>query len=110
MITSDMDGVLRMIRQLMDNAIMYGDGTGMSLIIDKREEGIFITVRNNGTPLPQSELPFVWKTMWRGSNAGGIKGSDVGLYESRSIARKLGGDMFMTVTDTSTEVILFLVA
>ena len=55
MITSDMDGVLRMIRQLMDNAIMYGDGTGMSLIIEKREEGIFITVRNNGTPLPQSQ-------------------------------------------------------
>ena len=55
MIRSDMDGVLRMIRQLTDNAIKYGDGTGMALIIDKREEGIFITVRNNGTPLPQSQ-------------------------------------------------------
>ena len=55
MIRSDMDGVLRMIRQLMDNAIKYGDGTRMSLIIDKREEGAFITVRNNGTPLPQSQ-------------------------------------------------------
>ena len=108
MIKSDIEGVRRIIRQLMDNAIKYGDGTGITLIIDKREEGSFITVRNNGTPLPQSELPFVWKSMWRGSNADGIKGSGVGLYESRFIARRLGGDMFMTVGDNSTEVTLFL--
>ena len=108
MIRSDIEGVLRIVRQLMDNAIKYGDGTGMTLIIDKSEEGIFITVRNNGTPLPKSELPFVWKSMWRGSNAEGVKGSGIGLYESRFIARKLGGDMFMAVTGNSTEVTLFL--
>ena len=108
MIKSDIEGVRRIVRQLMDNAIKYGDGTGITLIIDKREEGDFITVKNNGTPLPQTELPFVWKSMWRGSNSDGIKGSGVGLYESRFIARKLGGDMYMTAEGSVTEVTLFL--
>jgi signal transduction histidine kinase len=108
MIKSDIEGVRRIVRQLMDNAIKYGDGTGITLIIDKREEGDFITVKNNGTPLPQTELPFVWKSMWRGSNSDGIKGSGVGLYESRFIARKLGGDMYMTTEGSVTEVTLFL--
>ncbi|MBQ5310747.1 MAG: HAMP domain-containing histidine kinase [Oscillospiraceae bacterium] len=108
MINSDYDGICRIIRQVMDNAIKYGDGTGINVKMEKTAEGHFVTISNNGEPLPETELPFVWGSMWRGSNAQNIKGSGVGLYESRLIARKLGGDLLMRAGDHSTEVTLFL--
>lgn len=108
LIKSDFDGVCRILRQLMDNAIKYGDGTGITLSFEKNEEGHFITVENKGVPLPESEVSFVFNSLWRGSNSTGVKGHGIGLYESRLIARKLGGDIRMRVHDNSTELILFL--
>ena len=108
LINSDFTGVCRILRQLMDNAIKYGDGTGITLTMKKNEEGHFITVSNNGEPLPESEVSFVFNSLWRGSNSAGVKGHGIGLYESRLIARKLGGDIRMRVNENSTEVTLFL--
>ena len=92
----------------MDNAIKYGDGTGITLSFEKNDEGHFITVSDNGKPLPETELSFVFNSMWRGSNAGNVKGNGIGLYESRFIARKLGGDIRMRTGDNLTEVTLFI--
>lgn len=108
LINSDFDGVCRILRQIMDNAIKYGDGTGITLKMYKTEEGHFITVSDKGEALPESELPFVFNSMWRGSNSGQVQGSGVGLYEARYIARKLGGDIRMRSADHETEVTVFL--
>ena len=107
-IKSDYDGICRILRQLLDNAIKYGDGTGVTLKMEKRDEGDFFTVENNGTPLPDSEVSFVFNSMWRGSNSKNVKGNGIGLYESRLIARKLGGDIRMRTEENKTEVTLFL--
>ena len=108
MIDSDMNGICRILRQLMDNAVKYGDGTGITVTMDKNDDGHFIAVMNRGDPLPDSELPFVWGSLWRGSNSGNIKGNGVGLYEARLIAKKLGGDLYMRTAENFTEVVLFL--
>lgn len=108
MIRSDFEGVCRILRQLMDNAIKYGDGTGITVTLTKQDEGHFITVSNCGEPLPESEVHFVFNSMWRGSNAAGVNGSGIGLYEARLIAKKLGGDIRMRTTENSTAVTLFL--
>lgn len=108
MICSDIDGVCRILRQLMDNAVKYGDGTGITVRLTKNDEGHFITVSNRGEPLPESEVHFVFNSLWRGSNASGIKGSGIGLYEARLIARKLGGDIRMQTAAHETVVTLFL--
>lgn len=108
LIHSDLDGVCRIIRQLVDNAIKYGDGTGITLKMKKTDEGNFISISNKGETLPESELPFVFNSMWRGSNSRDVKGSGVGLYEARFIARKLGGDLKMRGDENETQVTLFL--
>jgi len=108
LVRSDPDGVCRILRQLMDNAIKYGDGTGITVRLMKNEEGHFMTVSNRGEPLPESEVHFVFNSLWRGSNAAGIKGSGVGLYEARLIAKKLGGDIRMQTAEHETAVTLFL--
>lgn len=107
-IKSDKDGIFRILRQLMDNAIKYGDGTGITLSFEKNEEGHFITVKNNGEPLPDTEVVFVFNSMWRGSNSSGVSGNGVGLYEARLIARKLGGDIRMKTGENCTEMVLFI--
>ncbi|MBR5419854.1 MAG: HAMP domain-containing histidine kinase [Lachnospiraceae bacterium] len=108
MIASDLSGVRRILRQILDNAIKYGDGKKVTLKMEKREEGHFISVSNSGETLPDTELPFVFNSLWRGSNSGKVNGSGVGLYEARLIARKLGGDLRMRTGDHETELILFL--
>lgn len=108
LIKSDLNGICRIIRQLMDNAIKYGDGSGITLIMNKTEEGHMITIANKGETLPKSELPFVFNSLWRGSNATEVKGSGIGLYEARFIARKLGGDIRMQTSENETSVTIFI--
>lgn len=109
-IRSDFDGICRILRQLMDNAVKYGDGTGITVTMTMNDEGHFLTVANAGKPLPESEVHFVFNSLWRGSNAKGVEGHGVGLYEARLIARKLGGDIRMRTGQNETAVTLFLKA
>ena len=76
--------------------------------MNKTEEGHMITIANKGETLPKSELPFVFNSLWRGSNATEVKGSGIGLYEARFIARKLGGDIRMQTIENETSVTIFI--
>lgn len=93
MIESDQVGVRRILTQLLDNAIKYGNGEGISVQLEKSEEGFFFSVKNKGKLLSEDELPSVFKSFWRGSNAGFVEGNGIGLFEARTIALKLGGDI-----------------
>ena len=94
MIKSDKDGICRILSQLMENAIKYGNGDGISVRISKDEEGYLISVKNKGKTVPSKELPFLFNSFYRGSNSEGIPGSGIGLFESYEITRKLCGDIY----------------
>ena len=108
MINSDKSGIFRIITQLMENAIKYGDGTGIKVSIDKQEEGYYFSVKNKGKTLPENEIPYIFGSFWRGSNAQGIKGSGIGLFEARTIASRLGGDIYVKQEDGEIEFIVFI--
>jgi len=108
MINSDKSGILRILTQLMENAIKYGDGTGIKVSIDKQEEGYYFSVKNKGIPLPENEIPYIFGSFWRGSNAQGVKGSGIGLFEARTIASRLGGDIYVKQEDGEIEFIVFI--
>ncbi|MBO7452808.1 MAG: HAMP domain-containing histidine kinase [Clostridiales bacterium] len=103
MITSDKDGISRMISQLMENAIKYGDGRGITIIIDKNDDGYVFAVRDVGSRIPDSEMPYVFNSFWRGSNAESVEGNGLGLYEAAFIARKLGGDIEVRYIEETEE-------
>lgn len=94
MIRSDKNGLCRILSQLMENAIKYGNGEGIFVNIRKDEEGYYISVRNKGKVLDKKELPFIFNSFWRGSNSEGIEGSGIGLFESFEIARRLDGEIY----------------
>ncbi len=94
LIHSDMYGLFRIISQLINNACKYGNGKGIAVMMQRQEEGFSISVRNRGELLPEQEMPFVFGSFWRGSNAREKEGSGIGLYISQKIAAALGGRIF----------------
>ena len=103
MINSDKDGITRILTQFMENAIKYGDGRGITVTVDKNEDGYIFLVRDVGSRIPDSELPYVFNSFWRGSNAAEVEGNGLGLYEAAFIARKLGGDIAARYLEDSEE-------
>ncbi len=107
---SDKDGLYKVISQLLDNAIKYGSGQGISVRMGRQDEDVIISVKNKGSVLSEEETAYVFKSFWRGSNAKGKEGQGIGLYVSKKIAEKLGGDIFMKCweSEDTTEVTLII--
>lgn len=103
MINSDKTGITRILTQLMENAIKYGDGRGITVIIDKNEDGYIFSVRDKGSRIPEGEMPYIFNSFWRGSNASEVEGNGLGLYEASFIARKLGGDIVARYLEETEE-------
>ncbi len=94
-VKSDKSGICRILSQLMDNAIKYGNGGGISVSLNKEEDGYYFVVKNKGEVLSEKELPYIFNSFWRGSNAEKTGGSGIGLFESREIAQSLYGDIYV---------------
>ncbi len=92
---SDKDALYKVISQLLDNAVKYGSGLGISLHMGRQDEDVIISVKNKGNTLSEEETAYVFKSFWRGSNAKEHEGQGIGLYVSKKIAERLGGDIFM---------------
>ena len=108
LIESDFEAIIRVLTQFMENAIKYGDGTGICLRLYRQDEQFYFSVSNRGETIPESELSLVFNCYYRGSNSVGKEGSGIGLYEARSIARALGGEIMMRSENGNTEVVLYL--
>ena len=101
LLKSDREGITRILSQLIENAIKYGDGTGISLLIEKASDGMNFVVTNRGSFIPAGEIPYVFNSFWRGASSEGVEGSGVGLFEANHIARKLYGNMRVKSTPAS---------
>lgn len=94
-VKSDKSGICRILSQLMDNAIKYGNGDGISVNLSKEEDGFYFVVKNKGSVLGENEMAYIFNSFWRGSNADKTNGSGIGLFEARTIAQNLDGDIYV---------------
>ena len=110
LITSDRDGIYRIAAQLLDNAIKYGDGRKIRLVMGRQDEDFYLSVKNKGKVLSEEECAYVFQSYWRGSNASDTEGQGIGLYVAKKTAERLGGDLFMKSwkAEEETEVTLIL--
>lgn len=110
MISSDRTGIIRVLTQFIENAIKYGDGNRIGVLIDKTDEGYEFTVSNTGSLVPENEERYIFNSFYRGSNSEDVEGNGLGLYEASFIARKLGGSVVTRFNDRTkeTEFTLFL--
>ena len=83
----------------MENSVKYGDGKNVSIDFSEEDGCILVTVRNSGCTLEDTDLPHVFESFWRGTNAEKITGSGLGLYISRKLMRKMNGEIFAEIRD-----------
>src|SRR6185295_4154435 len=95
------------VRNIIDNAIKYGDphrcwiGIRAHSETNERNQTILVTIEDKGIGIPASEVPYIFEPFYRGREviAAQIHGSGLGLSLVKNIIEAHGG----TITVTSTE-------
>ena len=100
---SDKYALYRSVSQILENAVKYGDGSGITVEILRQDEGFGISVRDKGGLLPENEIPYVFRSYWRGSNAANAEGSGIGLYSVHETVRALGGSVLARRLEDTNE-------
>ena len=103
MLCSDKYGIFRVLSQFIENAVKYGDGTSLIISMARQDDGFSFSVRNKGELLPAKEMPFIFGCYWRGSNSQNVNGSGIGLYAAKEIAHCLGGTVYASRHEQSSE-------
>lgn len=82
----------RIVGNLLGNALRYGDGQGVELRLDCRQDGARIEVLDRGPGIPEAELERVFQPFYRleGSRARDTGGSGLGLAIVRQLADAYG--------------------
>jgi signal transduction histidine kinase len=83
---------------LFDNAVKYS-GDSREIVVDVRTpdmDTVLLSVHDLGIGIPRSELKRIFNRFYRATNplAGQVKGTGLGLFIVRSIARRHGGDVY----------------
>lgn len=99
LIRGDFDRSVEVLQNLMENAVKYGDGAAVSLEAAEEDGCILVSVASSGCTLPEAELPHIFDSFFRGSNAGGRQGSGLGLYICRQLMHKMNGEIFARSRD-----------
>jgi two-component system, OmpR family, sensor histidine kinase SenX3 len=86
------------VANLFDNAVKYS-GEKPDIVVNLRTpdiETISLTVQDRGIGIPRNELKRIFKRFYRAHAAGfgQVKGTGLGLFIVRSVARQHGGDAF----------------
>jgi two-component system sensor histidine kinase SenX3 len=97
-VTGDPEELHTAISNVLDNAIKYsGDQVDVSVSIEMPDEKhVRLSIRDHGVGIPQGELKSVFKRFYRVSNRSmaHVKGTGLGLFIVRAIAKKHGGRAF----------------
>jgi signal transduction histidine kinase len=83
---------------LLDNAIKYS-GEKKAIVVDlltPNIDTVLLRVHDHGIGIPRNEVKRIFKRFYRASNSktDQVKGTGLGLFIVRSIARRYGGDAF----------------
>jgi signal transduction histidine kinase len=97
LINGDLSRGIEVIQNMVENAIKYGDGKKIGIEFSQEEDCVLVTVRNSGCSLLDTDLPHMFDSFWRGSNAQKEKGSGLGLYICRQLMRKMNGEVFAQI-------------
>jgi two-component system, OmpR family, sensor histidine kinase SenX3 len=94
-ILGDLEEVSAAVSNLLDNAVKYSGANAKVTVQTSRDDGRFACVRviDNGPGIPGTELKRIFRRFYRmsGPLATRVKGTGLGLFIVRSVARRHGG-------------------
>lgn len=99
LLKGDMDRAVEVMENLLENAMKYGDGQKISLNFYEEDYCQVIEVFNTGMAVEQNQMPHLFDSFYRGSNAQDKSGNGLGLYIGRQIMLKMEGDIFARRTE-----------
>ena len=94
---ADRMALLRIMRNLMENALKYG-GDGMKEItLDCREgdDYCFLSVHDDGVPIPGELCKMIFEPFKRAGNVKGVPGLGLGLGIVKELAQRHGGSVWV---------------
>ncbi|PYX34451.1 MAG: two-component sensor histidine kinase [Acidobacteria bacterium] len=97
-VAGDPEELRTAVSNLLDNAVKYSPG-GVRISVELEvpdTRHVVLRVRDNGVGIPSHELKRIFKRFYRVAHRSmtGVKGTGLGLFIVRSIARKHGGQVF----------------
>lgn len=99
LINGDLDRSVEVLQNMVENAVKYGDGRRIAIGLSEEDGCTLITVSNSGCTLDESDIPNMFNSFWRGTNAAKEKGSGLGLYICRQLMHKMNGEIFAEIKD-----------
>ena len=96
-LSCDPNRLAECFQNLIENAIKYGDGRRIEIGCDKMDGCELITVSNTGCTLEAKELPQIFESFHRGSNADKVQGNGLGLFICKRVMSLMGGEVFADI-------------
>lgn len=96
----DLNRSIEVLQNVLENAAKYGNGHCINVCFSQEEDCQLVTIINDGCTLPESELPHIFDSFWRGSNVGSNNGSGLGLYICRQLMHNMDGDIFAEIHES----------
>ena len=97
LVLGDVEELRTAVSNLLDNAIKYsGAKVDVGVRVDTNQRHVVLQVRDSGVGIPQGELKRIFKRFYRvpTRTLAHVKGTGLGLFIVRAIARKHGGKVF----------------
>ena len=98
-LSCDADRLGECLQNLIENAVKYGDGRRIEINFDKMDGCELITVMNTGCTLEEKELPQIFGSFHRGSNADQIQGNGLGLFICKRLMSLMGGEVYAEIQE-----------
>ncbi|MBX3202676.1 MAG: HAMP domain-containing histidine kinase [Labilithrix sp.] len=101
--------LVRMIRNLVDNAIEHGAGAApVCLRVSRVDAQARIVVENDGPGVPEEDRDRIFEHFHRGADARAISGAGLGLGIAREVAARHGGDLTLDSAADPTRFVVVL--
>lgn len=104
LVKGDLERAVEVVQNIMENAIKYGDGGYIKIEWQEEEDCRLLIVKNSGCQLKAEEVPHIFDSFWRGSNAENQPGSGLGLYICRQLIQKMDGDIYAQKEDEEMQI------
>jgi signal transduction histidine kinase len=108
-IVADRVSLVRVFRNLVDNAVRYGGEKMDEISIGYRDDGTFhvFSVRDNGVGIQEGDAEKIFEAFGRAETAKGVEGSGLGLAIVRELVEKQRGQVWLE-SDGRTGVTFFV--